>query len=65
MITKSIINSIVLMTVQTSVLMTVQISVLMTVQTSVLMLYQGRKLSTATAASAVDALQLAEVPLKI
>ena len=29
------------------------------------MKYQGRKLSTATAASAIDALQLAEVPLKI
>ena len=27
--------------------------------------YQGRKLSTATTATAVDALQLAEVPLKI
>ena len=30
-----------------------------------MILLQGRKLSTATAASAIDALQLAEVPLKI
>ena len=40
MITKSIINSIVLITVQTGVLMTVQTSVLMTVQTSVLITVQ-------------------------
>ena len=46
MITKSIINSIVLMTVQTSVVMTVQTSVLMTVQTSVLMTVQTSVLMT-------------------
>ena len=46
MITKSIINSIVLITVQTSVLMTVQTSVFITVQTSVLMTVQTSVLMT-------------------